>query len=130
MVSIPHPLQQLNLLPEQEVLKVAVVGAGYWGPNLARNFKASPEWDLRAIVDMDIQRALKIARPLGDVPVFASLEELFAGDDVDAVAIATPARTHHAVAMAALRAGKHVVVEKPLADHWEQGVEMVEFAAA
>ncbi|AIY03608.1 oxidoreductase domain-containing protein [Arthrobacter sp. PAMC 25486] len=129
MVSIPHSLQQTPLLPEDAVLKVAVIGAGYWGPNLARNFKASSDWELCAIVDMDIERALKIARPLGDVPVFASLDELFAGTDVDAVAIATPARTHHAVAMAAMRAGKHVVVEKPLADHWEQGVEMVEFAA-
>lgn len=130
MVSIPRPLQQLNLLQEEAVLKVAVIGAGYWGPNLARNFKASPAWELCAIVDMDVERALKIARPLGDIPVFASLEELLAAIDVDAVAIATPARTHHGVAMAAMRAGKHVVVEKPLAANWEQGVEMVEFAEA
>lgn len=101
MVSIPHPLQQLNLLQEEAVLKVAVIGAGYWGPNLARNFKTSPAWELCAIVDMDIERALKIARPLGDIPVFASFEELLAAtDDVDAVAIAPPARTHHGVAMA------------------------------
>ncbi|MDJ0317161.1 Gfo/Idh/MocA family protein [Arthrobacter antibioticus] len=128
MVSIPHPLDQLNLLTEKPVLKVAVIGAGYWGPNLARNFKASPAWELSAIVDMDVERALAIARPLGDVPVFASLDELLASTEIDAVAIATPARTHHGVAMAAMRAGKHVLVEKPLAAQWHLGVEMVEFA--
>jgi predicted dehydrogenase len=110
-------------------LRVAVVGAGYWGPNLARNFKASPDWDLAAIVDMDVDRALKVAGPLGDVPVFASLDALLAGTHVDAVAIATPARTHHLVALAALRAGKHVLVEKPLAASSELGKEMVNVAA-
>lgn len=130
MVSNTQALQQVDVLQEQPALKVAVIGAGYWGPNLARNFKASPAWELKAIVDMDVERALKIARPLGDVPVFASFEALLAASDVDAVAIATPARTHHGVAMAALRAGKHVLVEKPLAATWEQGVDMVEQARA
>lgn len=130
MVSTPQALQQFDLPQELPTLKVAVIGAGYWGPNLARNFKASPAWELCAIVDMDVDRAAKIAGPLGDVPVFASLGDLLEATDVDAVAIATPARTHHAVAMAALRAGKHVVVEKPLAATWAQGVEMVEQAAA
>lgn len=128
MVSIPNPLQQFPLLREDPVLKVAVIGAGYWGPNLARNFKASPAWELCAIVDMDTARAQKVAGPLGDVPVHASLADLLAATEIDAVAIATPARTHHGVAMAALRAGKHVLVEKPLAAAWEQGLEMVEFA--
>ena len=130
MVSIPNPLRQFTLLPEEPLLKVAVIGAGYWGPNLARNFKASPAWELCAIVDMDTARAQKIAGPLGDMPVHASLDELLAATEIDAVAIATPARTHHGVAMAALRAGKHVLVEKPLAATWEQGLEMVDFAQA
>ena len=130
MVSIPHPLQETGLRQQETVLKVAVIGAGYWGPNLARNFKASPAWELCGIVDMDEARALQVAGPLGDVPVFTSLAELLEKTDIDAVAIATPARTHHGVAMAALRAGKHVVVEKPLAANWQQGVEMVEFAEA
>ena len=55
-------------------------------------------------------------RPSGEVPVFRSIDELLDTDDVDAVAIATPARTHHGIALAALKAGKHVLVEKPLAD--------------
>ena len=106
-------------------LRVAVIGAGYWGPNLARNFSTSPDWDLAAICDLDLERATALANRVGRVDVHTSLDELLARDDLDAVAVATPARTHHAVVLAALRAGKHVVVEKPLADSRDRAVEMV-----
>ncbi|WP_125610497.1 Gfo/Idh/MocA family protein [Specibacter cremeus] len=129
MVSPSDPLERLNFTHDGGRLRAAVIGAGYWGPNLARNFKAADDWDLVGIVDLDLERALKIAGPLGDVPVFASLDELLAETDVDAVAIATPARTHHAVALQALRAGKHVLVEKPLAAGTDLGLDMVETAS-
>ncbi|MBG6056111.1 putative dehydrogenase [Salinibacterium sp. CAN_S4] len=106
-------------------LRVAVVGAGYWGPNLARNFRMSPDWELVAICDLDRARAEKLADSLGGVPVVTDLDQLLADPELDAVAIATPARTHHAVVISALRAGKHVVVEKPLADSRERGLDMV-----
>lgn len=106
-------------------LRVAVIGAGYWGPNLARNFRANPEWELAAICDLDRARAEKLAFSLGGIPVVTDLDELLADPDLDAVAVATPARTHHPVVLAALRAGKHVVVEKPLADGRDKGLEMV-----
>jgi len=109
-------------------LPVAVIGAGYWGPNLARNFKAAHDWELAAIVDMDRVRAARLAAAHGDVAVCGSVEELLDTVDVDAVAIATPAHTHHAIALTALRAGKHVLVEKPLADGRAKGLEMVEEA--
>ncbi len=108
-----------------ERLRVAVVGAGYWGPNLARNFSVSPDWSLVAICDLDRERAQALADRVGRVDVHTDLEELLARDDIDAVAVATPARTHHPVVMAALRAGKHVVVEKPLADSRQHAIEMV-----
>lgn len=111
-------------------LKIAVVGAGYWGPNLARNLQASADWDLVAICDLDIERAARLAATLGEIPVVESLDELLDTFDVDAVAIATPARTHHGTVMTALRAGKHVLVEKPLADSRAHGVEMVAEAEA
>jgi predicted dehydrogenase len=113
-----------------ERLKVAVVGAGYWGPNLARNFMASPEWDLAVICDLDEERARQVADRVGGVPVSRSLEEVLADASIDAVAVATPARTHHPIVMAALAAGKHVTVEKPLADERTRGIEMVETARA
>jgi predicted dehydrogenase len=111
-------------------LRVAVIGAGYWGPNLARNFNASSDWTLVAICDLDLGRAQSLAEKVGRVDAIGDLDELLARDDVDAVAIATPARTHHAVVLAALRAGKHVVVEKPLADSRDHAIEMIEEAAS
>ncbi|HEY9477776.1 MAG TPA: Gfo/Idh/MocA family oxidoreductase [Microbacteriaceae bacterium] len=111
-------------------LRIAVVGAGYWGPNLARNFRSNPEWELTAICDIDQERAERIADLVGGVPVITRLDVLLARDDLDAIAIATPARTHHDIALAAIRAGKHVVVEKPLADDGERGLDMLHEADA
>jgi predicted dehydrogenase len=113
-----------------EALRIAVIGAGYWGPNLARNFRASPDWNLVAICDLDAVRAQRVAEGVGSVRVETSLDAVLSAPDVDAIAIATPARTHHAIALAALDAGKHVMVEKPLADTGEHGHEMVRAAAA
>jgi len=111
-------------------LGIAVVGAGYWGPNLVRNFRSSPDWDLVAVCDLDEARARKVIGARSTVDVETSLDVLLARDDVDAIAIATPARTHSPIALAALRAGKHVLVEKPLADSREAAAEMVAEAAA
>ena len=114
----------------QAKLRVAVVGAGYWGPNLARNFSTSQDWSLEAICDLDRDRAQSLADRVGRVDVHTDLDELLARDDIDAVAVATPARTHHPVVLAALRAGKHVLVEKPLADGRGRALEMVREAAS
>jgi len=109
-------------------LNVAVIGAGYWGPNLARNFRASTDWNLAAICDLDLERAGRVADSVGGVPVTSSLDDVLADSTIDAVAIATPARTHHPIVLAALDSRKHVIVEKPLADTRERGVEMVDRA--
>ena len=104
---------------------VAVVGAGYWGPNLVRNFRTSPDWDLVAVCDMDAERAERVVGPRSTVEVETSTERLFARPDLDAVAIATPASTHAPLAIAALQAGKHVLVEKPIADTVEAARRML-----
>jgi predicted dehydrogenase len=111
-------------------LRIAVVGAGYWGTNLARNLHASPDWEVVAICDLDMNRAGKLAATLGDIPVVESLDKLLDTVDADAVAIATPARTHYRSALAALRAGKHVLVEQPLAGSRAHGLEMMAEAQA
>ena len=102
-------------------LGVAVVGAGYWGPNLIRNFTASEDWDLVAVCDLDPSRARKVLGDRTDVVVSDSLPDVLSMSDLDAVAIATPAGTHQPIALQALRAGKHVLVEKPLADSTARG---------
>lgn len=118
----------MGVLKVAERLRAAVIGAGYWGPNLARNFRASAEWELAAICDLDVGRARRVSDSIGGVAVTADFEDILADSTIDAVAVATPARTHHGVVLAALDAGKHVIVEKPVADTRERGVEMVDRA--
>ena len=133
MADLPHSLIQFRGggtgSQADRPLGVVVVGAGYWGPNLARNFHRSADWELRAVCDLDMDRAAALAGLYG-AAAFGSLDEALDSVEVDAVAIATPARTHHGVALTALGAGKHVLVEKPLADRWDKGADMVEVADA
>jgi predicted dehydrogenase len=105
-------------------LGVAVVGAGYWGPNLARNFASGPDWDLRWVCDLDQARAQKAAGSSG-ARTTPDLADVLADPDVHAVAIATPASTHSGIALQAIDAGKHVLVEKPLASNYADGEAIV-----
>jgi predicted dehydrogenase len=109
---------------------IAVIGTGYWGPNLVRNFRASTEWDLVAVCDLDEDRARRVVGSRSTVDVETSVARLLSRHDLDAVAIATPARTHAPLALAAFEAGLHVLVEKPLADNTETAALMVAAAAA
>lgn len=109
---------------ESERLPVALIGAGYWGRNLARNLASADESSLRWVIDADETRARQHADPVG-ASVGRTIDEALADDDVVAVAIATPAASHFDLTMAALRAGKHVLVEKPIASSYDEGVEMV-----
>ncbi|PRZ42502.1 putative dehydrogenase [Antricoccus suffuscus] len=111
-----------------QAVGAAVIGAGYWGPNLVRNFRGSSDWDLVAVCDLDEDRAKRVVGARSTIDIETSLEAVLARDDVDAVAIATPAHTHAPIALAALAAGKHVLVEKPLADTMESAIAMVNAA--
>jgi len=110
-------------------LGVVVVGAGYWGPNLVRNFNLSEEWNVVAVCDLDLDRAERLALTTRTAVAVTTVEEALALDGVDAVAIATPARTHEGIALAAIAAGKHVLTEKPLAHSVGSGSLMVDAAA-
>ncbi|CRK60335.1 oxidoreductase, Gfo/Idh/MocA family [Alloactinosynnema sp. L-07] len=107
---------------------LAVIGAGYWGPNLVRNAQATPGLRLEYLCDLDADRARRVLGEYSTVKVSDSLDEVLADPAVDAVAIATPAKTHLPVAMAALEAGKHVLVEKPLAATYAEGKQLVDAA--
>jgi predicted dehydrogenase len=107
---------------------VAVIGAGYWGPNLVRNVQATPEFTLTTLCDLDIDRAKAVLGRYSTVRATSSLAEVLKDPEVGAVAIATPAGTHLEVALAALEAGKHVLVEKPLAASMSDGAKLVDAA--
>ena len=96
-------------------LNVAVIGAGYWGPNLIRNFHACPGVTLKAVCDRDRTRLDRVLAGYPSVEGVESTDQIFNDKSIDAVAIATPVGTHAPLALAALDAGKHVLVEKPLA---------------
>jgi predicted dehydrogenase len=111
-----------------EPIGLAVIGAGYWGPNLVRNFSASPAFQLRWLCDTDPARARTVLGGYSTVGATADYRVVLSDPAVRAVAIATPAGTHLEVALAALRAGKHVLVEKPLAASVVDGRRLVDEA--
>jgi predicted dehydrogenase len=94
---------------------VGVVGYGYWGPNLVRNVAERPELTLVGVCERDPVRAHACASRVPGVPVTAELDALLDDPAVEAVVVATPPHTHHPIVERALLAGKHVLVEKPLA---------------
>jgi predicted dehydrogenase len=96
------------------MLNVGLIGYGYWGPNLARNLAEQEGAALRAIADMSPECREQATRRHPGVTVCADAESLIARRDVDAVVVATPLKTHYRFVKAALEAGKHVLVEKPL----------------
>lgn len=108
-------------------MKIGLVGLGYWGPNLARVLNQSARCQFAACCDVDPRKLGKIAKQYPSVQGFTSFEEFLLAD-VDAIVIATPISTHHELAARALRAGKHVFVEKPLSDSSRTARDLVETA--
>ncbi|PKN28944.1 MAG: oxidoreductase [Deltaproteobacteria bacterium HGW-Deltaproteobacteria-21] len=110
------------------MIKAGLIGYGYWGPNIARNFQSSPDIELTAICDFSPDR-LRAARRL--YPYIKAVDrpgELFKDTDIDAIAIATPVSTHYALAREAILSGKHVWLEKPMTESVEQGEELIELS--
>jgi predicted dehydrogenase len=110
------------------VITVGVIGYGYWGPNLLRNFAEQPGCRVGHVSDLRPDRLADAARRCPGATVSTDYREVLADPAVDGVAIATPVSTHFAIGMAALRAGKHVLIEKPLAATAEDAMRLVEEA--
>ena len=107
---------------------IGIVGYGYWGPNLVRNFANTEGAQVIAICDMDAKKLALGKRHYPGVVATREFNELLKDSRIDAIAVATPVHTHYELALAALRAGKHVFVEKPLAQTSEQARHLVEEA--
>jgi predicted dehydrogenase len=111
---------------EKRFVRIGLVGLGYWGPNLARNIADSQRAELAWLCDTDQRALLNVSRRYPDTRPTERFEELLADPTLDAVVLATPIATHYSLTMAALSAGKHVWVEKPLAS---SSAEVLEVAA-
>jgi predicted dehydrogenase len=111
-------------------VRVAVVGLGYWGPNLVRSFFELPEADLVCACDLDRARLEKIGRRYPTLRRTTSFEEVLDDAGIEAVAVATPVSTHFRLARTALERGKHVLVEKPMAGSAEEAADLARLAAA
>jgi predicted dehydrogenase len=114
-------------LPHAKVralIRTAVFGAGHWGPNLIRHFDNQQTSRVTWVVDTDASRLEQVKLRFPDVRVTTDAHEALADSEVDAVVIATPVSTHHALAKRALELGKHVLVEKPITADVAEGEEL------
>src|SRR5438132_6403517 len=110
------------------MLKLGVIGYGYWGPNIVRNFASHPDCRVVAIYDKSPEAVTRALRRYPAVPAASDLDDITGSPEIDAVAIVTPVSTHYDLAKKALENGKHVFVEKPFTATSAQAEELIELA--
>ncbi len=110
------------------MINIGVIGYGYWGPNLVRNFAEIPDAQVRTVSDFKPELLAKVQARYPTIQTTTDCRDIFTDPKIDAVAIATPVSTHFDLALTALKAGKHVMVEKPMTVSSEQAVQLVEEA--
>jgi predicted dehydrogenase len=109
-------------------ISVGVVGCGYWGPNLVRNFKGLPNCHLKAMCDVKEARLKHLKSLYSDVEGVTEYHHMLNGMGLDAVVIAAPVKNHYPLAKASLLAGKHTLIEKPMASSSAECEELIEIA--
>ncbi len=114
--------------PGVGVIRIGVVGYGYWGPNLVRNFAETPEATLAAVADLDARKLEIVKRRYPVIKTTTRFQDLLEDPGIDAVAIATPVNTHFELGMAVLKAGKHLWLEKPMAETSLQARKLIDEA--
>ena len=114
----------------KKLIRVGVLGCGYWGPLLIRNFRSLPDCRLKVVCDLDIARLKHACALYSDLEGVTSPERVIKGTDLEAVVIATPVKSHYALAKASLLAGKHTFIEKPMATSTAECEELIDIARA
>ncbi len=106
------------------MLGIGVIGAGYWGPNLIRNFTQHPDCQVTRVADLSVDRLDHIRELYPHIQTTKDYQDVIAAEDVDAICVCTPVRWHHPMAREALLADKHVLVEKPMTDSIESAQDL------
>src|SRR2546425_11311260 len=110
------------------MIRMGVVGYGYWGPNIVRNLRSLEGCEVAAVCDQSPAAVKRIKQAHPDLTVTTQSSELLTSAEIDAIAVVTPVRTHFELAKAALQNGKHVFVEKPFTSTTQQAEELIELA--
>src|SRR6204780_3236335 len=113
----------------KDLLRVGVIGYGYWGPNIVRNFHAQDQSRVVAVCDKSQKSLAKVRHAFPDMVTTDDVDDLLTSPDIDLIAVVTPVWTHYELAKKALQNGKHVFVEKPFTSNARQAEELIELAA-
>jgi predicted dehydrogenase len=119
----------LQLLHGKTMIRVGVIGYGYWGPNIVRNLHSLDSARVEAVCDSSSAALARVRKAYPGVETYSDANEILRSPKIDAVAVITPVWTHYALTKEALENGKHVFVEKPFTSNAEQAEELIELAA-
>lgn len=117
-------------MAKKEIVNIGVIGSGYWGPNLIRNFNGLPNSKVSIVADKKEGRLEFVKKEFPSTKVTLDYKDIINNPEIDAVCIATPVKTHKVLTIEALNAGKHVFVEKPMASSALEAQEMADAAKA
>ena len=110
------------------MINIGIIGYGYWGPNLVRNFNGNKNFNVAKVADCRDERLFALQRIYPNIVTTTNTEDVINDKFIDAVAIATPVFTHYKLAKAALENGKHVILEKPMTSTSQEAEELIELA--
>ena len=108
--------------------KVAIIGFGYWGPNIVRNYSNHPECKVKYICDLDSNARKRAVINYPDIEITDNPDIIFSDNEIDIIAIVTPVSTHYSLAKMALEAGKHIFLEKPMVETVIESDELIRTA--
>lgn len=110
---------------KMEPINIAVIGCGYWGPNLIRNFNTIANSRMKVCCDINTNRLKRMKQLYHEIEITSDYKQILASNEIDAVAIATPVRTHAEIAANCLKANKHILVEKPVTSSVKECEELI-----
>jgi predicted dehydrogenase len=126
--AAPNPSYVNPSQTERDIIRIGVIGYGYWGPNIVRNFHGQERSQVVAVCDKSAKALKRVQHSLPNIAVTSESQDLLTSPNIDAIAIVTSVWTHYELAKAALENGKHVFVEKPFTSTSAQAEELIELA--